>query len=730
MRYSNIRSWSLDNSRSPDTTPIDFYLDLTDEVKQAPSLEQAIRQAANSLNRLLFPMFQFKVDIQAPSVKKTRHIVVDHSECQALMGAQEDRNGNKNGYISCFIGGGWRGDWKTHNVDSIIHELLHTIGRNHEQVHPDSFGMIEYFNSPTKLPSENFLEYYDPWSPMHYSLELIRVVMGGGRVAPKTTVMESLTNQGYPHKLALDYYEALLGLNENSDNFDAFNLGFGLLTQRDFHTLHKTARIIDPKMHALTQPTPLFAFTTNNNKISYRYLLKLTKIFVNPWYQKQKLIVVADTKELEINSSHCYIVDLKSLFQVSPNERNIHCEIITSVLQERNGTQFSGFPRKEGDSCTLMIGKGFLDLWHSSIQCRITFYPVDQPSANSSSTLQLLHPNTQSNTTYIESSLCLSVPNGEPFNRIDNTTWIPFFNSETVPGSNLYFYERNKFFSRLVLNTVPFFVAGLVTGLSKRAEGFVSSYFNENPFNASGYWKRLPQLIQLVIHTGLTSYAMHQHITEDKARQLLIPLLDENRQLFQTADLMDRLNSDEFLPLALPYAVNLSALLASIFIKPIRHHWITRIGLTNALTILTACIANQGNSYSYLELAIGISVYIGGTLIGYCLTGCSLSLLLKLKTHLPFSQLKVIEDTSAKNSHREIRVSLIEEDQANRDSSPKETLSVAEAIRHAWNSVSLSRFTTALLHSSFFTYCRSSEYQTIGLENHSQIRLIHVAKIQ
>lgn len=66
MRYSNIRSWSLDNSRSPDTTPIDFYLDLTDKVKQSPSLEQAIRQAANSLNRLLFPMFQFKVNIQAP----------------------------------------------------------------------------------------------------------------------------------------------------------------------------------------------------------------------------------------------------------------------------------------------------------------------------------------------------------------------------------------------------------------------------------------------------------------------------------------------------------------------------------------------------------------------------------------------------------------------------------------------------------------------------------------
>lgn len=63
MQYATIRSWSLTNHSANATFPLDFYLNLSDQARQAPALEQAIRQAANILNRLLFPLFQFKVDI-------------------------------------------------------------------------------------------------------------------------------------------------------------------------------------------------------------------------------------------------------------------------------------------------------------------------------------------------------------------------------------------------------------------------------------------------------------------------------------------------------------------------------------------------------------------------------------------------------------------------------------------------------------------------------------------
>ncbi len=206
---------------------------------------------------------------------------------------------------------------KTHNVDSIIHKLLHTIGIEHEQLQAESLDLIHYLNSNHKLRSENFLEYYDTWSPMHYSLSLIRVVIGGGSIPSKNTVIQSLTKQAYPAKLAEDYYQALLGLDENSFSFDAFNFSFGLLTQRDFNTLRKTACIIDARMCELKQAPPLFTFISPH-KISYRYLLQLTKIFVDPWYQTQKLTVMAETKKLEIQSDNYYIVKLKDLFQVYP----------------------------------------------------------------------------------------------------------------------------------------------------------------------------------------------------------------------------------------------------------------------------------------------------------------------------------------------------------------------------------------------------------------------------
>lgn len=196
MQYATIRSWSLTNHSANATFPLDFHLDLSDQARQAPALEQAIRQAANILNRLLFPLFQFKVDIPTSHEhEKTRHIRIDGYGCNAQLGAREDINGNKWGYMSCSIGGGWRGDWKTHNVDSIIHELLHTIGREHEQLQAESQELIHYLNSNQKLPSENFLEYYDAWSPMHYSLSLIRVVIGGGSIPSKNTVIQSLINK-------------------------------------------------------------------------------------------------------------------------------------------------------------------------------------------------------------------------------------------------------------------------------------------------------------------------------------------------------------------------------------------------------------------------------------------------------------------------------------------------------------------------------------------------------
>lgn len=712
MPYSTIRSWSLDHPIS--NAPIDFYLDLTDEAKQAPSLEQAIRRAANILNRVLFPMFQFKVDVQVTLAEKTRHIVVDHSGCQAMLGAQTDREGNKNGYVSCFIGGGWRGDWKTHNVDSIIHELMHTLGRNHEQKQPNSHDLIQYSNSPSKLSAEEFLEYYDPWSPMHYSLYLIKVVLGGeGSVAPKNKILESLSHQGYPPQLAIDYYEALLNLNENNGNFDSFNLGFGLLTQRDFNTLHKTACIIDAKMCVSKPMPPLFAFTANN-KISYRYLLKLTKIFVNPWYQSQKLIILKGKQQLQVESNQCYIVKLKDLFSVYPEQQNINCDIQGIALQKSTITQFtnSDFLRKNGDSCTLLLKKELLDRLS---QINIAFYAKDRPTAQSSRTLHLLHNNTLSHATLNESFPCIFVPDNKPIYVSYNTTLTPFLNSEALSGSYLDYFERNKYFSRLALNAVPFFAAGLITGFVKRLEIF--SYFNENLLDTSTYQRHMTQLIKLFIHIGLTSYAMYQHINEEKARQLLIPLLDENRQLFQTAELMDRLNNEECLSLIIPYAVNSTLLLITRLITPINQHWGSRFGLTNTLAMLLACLANQGNAYSYIELAVGISVYTGGTFIGYCLSGCGLSLLQKLKTHIQFRKLPVF-NTPEKNN--DIRISLIESEESihSRDKHLKKTLTVIEAMKCAWNKVSFSKFTNAVSHSSFFNFCNSSEkYEKIDVSN-------------
>ncbi len=60
MQYFTIQSWSLTNHSARNSFSLDFHLDLSDQVRQAPALEQAIRQAANILNRLLFPLFQFK----------------------------------------------------------------------------------------------------------------------------------------------------------------------------------------------------------------------------------------------------------------------------------------------------------------------------------------------------------------------------------------------------------------------------------------------------------------------------------------------------------------------------------------------------------------------------------------------------------------------------------------------------------------------------------------------
>lgn len=710
MQYSTIQSWSLTNHSASNTFPLDFHLDLSDQAKQAPALEQAIRQAANILNRLLFPLFQFKVDTH-PLHQKTRHIMVDNYGCNAQLGAREDMNGNKRGYMSCFIGGGWRGDWKTHNVDSIIHELLHTIGREHEQLQAESQDLIYYLNSNRKLPSENFLEYYDAWSPMHYSLSLIRVVIGGGSIASKNTIIQSLLEQAYPAKLAEDYYQALLGLDENSFSFDAFNLGFGLLTQRDFNTLRKTACIIDASMCELKQAPPLFAFISPH-KISYRYLLQLTKIFVDPWYQTQKLTVLAKTQKLEIQSDNCYRVKLKDLFQVYPKQ-NIRCNVITTVLEGPKANLLfldSDFPRPGNDSCTLIIKKGFLNLWNSSLQSQVTFYSTHPRSVNASNTLQLNFNTTLANTPSIPSTVCISIPEpkvfNETFNVLLNGTWTPFFNSEKVLGSNLYLYERNKYFSRLAWSATPFFFAGLGTGMMRRAG---LTILNKNIFKSSIYFKHLIHGIESLVQISLSTFAIYQHIIEEKARQLLIPLLDENKQLFQTADLMDKLNNDEpFLSLVLPYTINATMLLASLLITSIHQHWASQLGFTNTLAILIACIANQGNSYSYVELGIGVSVYVLTALIGYGLTAASLAVLSKLKIRLPFSRLSFSDITT--NNKENMTSLLIEtEQEEEKIRHQNESQSLTKALRNAWNTVSVSRLTTALSHTSFFIQPKSSE---------------------
>ncbi len=707
MQYSTIQSWSLTNYSTSNSFPLDFHLDLSDQARQAPALEQAIRQAANILNRLLFPLFQFKVDTP-PSHEKTRHIIVDGYGCNAQLGAREDINGNKWGYMSCFIGGGWRGDWKTHNVDSIIHELLHTIGREHEQLQTESQDLIHYLNSNHKLRSENFLEYYDAWSPMHYSLSLIRVVIGGGSIPSKHTVIQSLIKQNYPAKLAEDYYQALLGLDENSFSFDAFNLGFGLLTQRDFNTLRKTACLIDAKMCELKQAPALFAFISPH-KISYRYLLQLTKIFVDPWYQTQKLTVMAETKKLEIQSDNCYIVKLKDLFQVYPKQA-IRCVVITTVLEgPKANLSFldSDFPRKASDSCTLMIEKGFLNLWNSSLQSQVTFYSTHAHSANASNTLQLHFNTPLANTPFNSTALCIAIPDlkafKETFNALLNETWTPFFNAEEVLGSNLYLYERNKYFSRLAWSAAPFFFAGLGTGMMRRAE---LTIFNKNIFKSSIYFKHLIHGIESLVQISLTTYAMYQHIIEEKARQLLIPLLDENKQLFQTADLMDKLNNDEsLLSLVLPYTINATMLLLSLLLIPINQHWTYRLGITNALAILIACIANQGNPYSYIELGIGVSVYAAAALMSYCLTSASLAVLSKLKIRLPFNRLNFSDITT---NNKENMTSLLIEEEVN-ICRQRESQSLTKALRNAWNTVSVSRLAAAVSHTSFFFQSKSSK---------------------
>lgn len=710
MQYATIRSWSLTNHSANATFPLDFHLDLSDQARQAPALEQAIRQAANILNRLLFPLFQFKVDIPTSHEhEKTRHIRIDGYGCNAQLGAREDINGNKWGYMSCSIGGGWRGDWKTHNVDSIIHELLHTIGREHEQLQAESQELIHYLNSNQKLPSENFLEYYDAWSPMHYSLSLIRVVMGGGSIPSKNTVIQSLIKQAYPVKLAEDYYQALLGLDENSFSFDALNLGFGLLTQRDFNTLRKTACIIDAKMCELKQAPPLFAFISPH-KISFRYLLQLTKIFVSPGYQTQKLIVMAETKALEIQSNNCYIVKLKDLFQVYPKE-GIQCAVITTVLEgPKANLPFldSDFPRQGNDSCTLMIEKGFLNLWNSSLQSQVTFYSTHPHSTNASNTLQLSYNSTQINTSFNSSALCILIPDhklsNETFTVTHNGTWTPFFNAEEVLGSNLYLYERNKYFSKLTWSAAPFLLAGLGTGMTQGAE---LTIFDKNIFKSSICFKHLIHVTKSLVQISLTTYAIYQHIIEEKARQLLIPLLDENQQLFLTADLMDKLNNDEsFLSLILPYTINATMLLVSLSMTSINQHWTCRWVFTNALAILIACIANHGNPYSYVELGIGVSAYTIAALLGYGLTAASPFVLSKLKTCLPLSRLNFSDLTTHNKGNM---TSLLIEEEIENVRSQRESQSLTKALRHAWNTVSISRFTTALSHTSFFIHTKSPE---------------------
>lgn len=692
MRYATIQSWSFTHEPTI-RAPIDFYVDLMATTKKSSSLEHAIRKATNRLNQLFFPVFQFKVDTEVAPTQKTRHIKVNGYGCHAELGARTHNNGNKYGYISCFIGGGWRGNWKTHNVDSIIHELFHTLGRLHEQQHPDSFFLIQNFNSHN-LPSENFLEFYDPFSVMHYSPSLINLVIGESRIVPKPTVIARLAHQGYPPKLALNYYDALLGLDENHFNWDAFNLGFGLLTRRDFNTLHKTACIIDPKWCEFeATPIPLFAFTTNYPKLSYHYLLTLKKIFTNTHYQKEKLIVIADRKTLEIKSNQCYKINLNQFFQVYP-KIGIHCDVITPIIPSIALFSHLDFPRKENNSCILELEKGFFNDWPlASIQSRIIFYSNDTV-INVSSTLHWQPTFTENPMTLYASSRCVSIPNNF-FNVARNKTTLPFLNSEAVPGSYLDFHERNKYFFRLGLNAIPFFAAGLITGITNRAEGVIFSDDNENLSKTARYLNYLTQWITFFIQSSLSSYILYRHIIEEKARQLLIPLLDENKQLFQTADLMDRLNRNEsFLTLVLPYGINATILLLSTCIRSVHQHPITQLGLTQSLSLLVACFINQANTYSHLELAIGVSLYLGGTLLGVSLTAAGLSFFSKMHLNCSTRHKEEIRTTSFIGKTQEITPSC---------SPTVSSISVLAAMTQAWNTVTFSKFTTACSRTSFFT---------------------------
>ncbi len=223
--------------------------------------------------------------------------------------------------------------------------------------------------------------------------------------------------------------------------------------------------------------------------------------------------------------------------------------------------------------------------------------------------------------------------------------------------------------------------------------------FNKNIFKSSIYFKHLIHGIEPLVQISLTTYAIYQHIIEEKARQLLIPLLDENKQLFQTADLMDKLNNNEsFLSLVLPYTINATMLLASLFITSIHQHWTCRLGFTNTLAMLIACIANQGNPYSYIELGIGVSVYAVAALIGYGLTAASLAVLSKLKIRLPFSRLNFSDITT---NNKENMTSLLIEEEEVKIRHQRESQPLTKALRNAWNTVSVSRLATALSHTSF-----------------------------
>lgn len=697
MHYATIRSWSF-ASETTSRVPIDFYIDFTERAKKNPSLEHAVRQAANRLNQILFPHFQFKVSLKTASIQKTRHIRVHDEGCNARLGAQQ-HHGNKYGYLSCFIGGGWRGYWKTHNVDSIIHELFHTLGRFHEHRQADSPILIQNF-SKHQLSSENFLEFYDPFSLMHYSSSLINAVIGKSEIRPQTTVIKSLMDQGYPKKLALDYYDALRGLNENHCNWDAFNLGFGLLTRRDFTTLRKTACIIDETWCDFESPIPLFAFTSQP-KISYHYLLKLTKIFVHSHYQNEKLIVGAAHKTVEIQSNQCYIIHLIHFFQVYP-KTGIHCDVITPLLKQSIAT-FSplNFLRKTNNSCILKIEKEGINPWaSSSIQSHIIFY---LNKANVSRTLQWKPLLTNRTAHDASAAQCISIPN-HFFQTVFNKTTMPFLHSETVSGSYLNFYERNKYFFRLGFNAIPFFIFGFITGITRHAEWIIFFNDKETFSKTRRHLKHLAQWAISFMHVGLSSYALYQHIIEENARQLLIPFLNENRQLFQTADLMDRLNNHEScLTLLLPYGINTTILLLSAHVKPIHQHPMTQWGFTQSLSLLAACLINHANTYSHLELVIGISLYLGGTRLGYCLTANCLLFFKKLE---PYVSLCCSHRGGPHQTEGTPSIQREQEIKPRCTKALKSTTSVITAMNQAWNTVTFSKFTKALSRTawiSFFT---------------------------